>query len=127
MPLIDRFFDRGRKFLGSRYPIMCGAMTWISDPGLVSSVCKLDENTITREEAQFEVERFWVGALRRAAVDGDVVKGSLMAGQSVGLVKEIKPLAAIIQEMIAEAEEEMLRLRRIFDQAENEKIQKRQG
>ena len=33
---------------------------------------KLDENTITREEAQFEVERFWVGALRRAAVDGDV-------------------------------------------------------
>jgi enoyl-[acyl-carrier protein] reductase II len=88
---------------------------------------ELDENTITREEAQFEVERFWVGALRRAAVDGDVVKGSLMAGQSVGLVKEIKPLAAIIQEMIAEAEEEMLRLRRIFDQAENEKIQKRQG
>jgi enoyl-[acyl-carrier protein] reductase II len=88
---------------------------------------KLDENTITREEAQFEVERFWVGALRRAAVDGDVVKGSLMAGQSVGLVKEIKPLAAIIQEMIAEAEEEMQRLRRIFDQAENEKIQKRQG
>jgi enoyl-[acyl-carrier protein] reductase II len=88
---------------------------------------KLDENTITREEAHFEVERFWVGALRRAAVDGDVVKGSLMAGQSVGLVKEIKPLAAIIQEMIAEAEEEMQRLRRIFDQAENEKIQKRQG
>ena len=88
---------------------------------------KLDENAITREEAQFEVERFWVGALRRAAVDGDVVKGSLMAGQSVGLVKEIKPLAAIIQEMIAEAEEEMQRLRRIFDQAENEKIQKRQG
>jgi enoyl-[acyl-carrier protein] reductase II len=87
---------------------------------------KLDENIITREEAQFEVERFWVGALRRAAVDGDVVKGSLMAGQSVGLVKEIKPLAAIIQEMIAEAEEEMLRLRRIFDQAENEKFQKRQ-
>jgi enoyl-[acyl-carrier protein] reductase II len=67
-----------------------------------------------------------VGALRRAAVDGDVVKGSLMAGQSVGLVKEIKPLAAIIQEMIAEAEEEMLRLRCIFDQAENEKFQKRQ-
>ena len=87
---------------------------------------KLDENTITREEAQFEVERFWVGALRRAAVDGDVVKGSLMAGQSVGLVKEIKPLAAIIQEMIAEAEEEMQRLRRFFDQGENEKIQKRQ-
>ena len=39
MPVIDRFFERGRKFLGSRFPVMCGAMTWISDPGLVSSVC----------------------------------------------------------------------------------------
>ena len=34
MPIIDRFFDPGPKFLGSRYPVMCGAMTWISDPGL---------------------------------------------------------------------------------------------
>jgi enoyl-[acyl-carrier protein] reductase II len=80
---------------------------------------KLDKNIITREEAQFEVERFWVGALRRAAVDGDVVKGSLMAGQSVGLVQEVKPLAAIIEEMIVEAEEEMQRLRHILGQAES--------
>jgi enoyl-[acyl-carrier protein] reductase II len=78
---------------------------------------KLDENIITREEAQFEVERFWVGALRRAAVDGDVVKGSLMAGQSVGLVKEIKPLKAIIEEMVVEAEAEMQRLQRLFSEA----------
>jgi enoyl-[acyl-carrier protein] reductase II len=76
---------------------------------------KLDENLITREEAQFEVERFWVGALRRAAVDGDVVKGSLMAGQSVGLVKEIKPLKAIIDEIVTEAEAEMQRIKGLFD------------
>jgi enoyl-[acyl-carrier protein] reductase II len=78
---------------------------------------KLDENIITREEAQFEVERFWVGALRRAAVDGDVVKGSLMAGQSVGLVQEIKPLKTIIDEMVVEAEVEMQRLKRLFSEA----------
>ena len=72
---------------------------------------------IGREEAQFEVERFWVGALRRAAVDGDVVKGSLMAGQSVGLVKEIKPLKTIIAEMVAESEAEMQRLKRLFAEA----------
>lgn len=29
--LNDYFFARGREFLGSRYPILCGAMTWISD------------------------------------------------------------------------------------------------
>jgi len=83
---------------------------------------KLDENLITREEAQFEVERFWVGALRRAAVDGDVAKGSLMAGQSVGLVKEIKPLKTIIEEMVAEAEAEMQRLKRLFTEAHADRL-----
>ena len=75
---------------------------------------QIDQNLISREEAQFEVEKFWVGALRRAAVEGDVVEGSLMAGQSVGLVEEIKPLKAIVEEMVTEAEAEMQRLRLMF-------------
>ncbi|RMD81177.1 MAG: nitronate monooxygenase, partial [Lentisphaerae bacterium] len=37
--LLDRFFQRGREFLGSQYPILCGAMTWVSEPKLVSTVC----------------------------------------------------------------------------------------
>jgi enoyl-[acyl-carrier protein] reductase II len=36
--LIDRFLTTGREFLGCKYPIMCGAMTWVSDPKLVSAV-----------------------------------------------------------------------------------------
>jgi enoyl-[acyl-carrier protein] reductase II len=36
--LIDAFFKKGRRFLGCRYPIICGAMTWVSDPKLVSSI-----------------------------------------------------------------------------------------
>ena len=36
--LIDSFFQKGRDFLGSRHHIMCGAMTWVSDPQLVSAV-----------------------------------------------------------------------------------------
>ena len=36
--LIDRFLDIGREFLGCKYPIMCGAMTWISDPQLVKAM-----------------------------------------------------------------------------------------
>jgi len=35
--LIDKFFENGRQFLGCKYPIMCGAMTWVSDPKLVSA------------------------------------------------------------------------------------------
>jgi len=36
--LIERFLKSGREFLGCNLPIMCGAMTWISDPKLVSAV-----------------------------------------------------------------------------------------
>ena len=37
--LSDSFFERGREFLGVQYPLISGAMTWISDPRLVSTVC----------------------------------------------------------------------------------------
>ncbi len=77
---------------------------------------KLDHNLIDREQALHAVERFWVGALRNAVMDGDVAKGSLMAGQSVGLVNEIKPLQSIIDEMVTEAESELRRLKEIFDE-----------
>jgi enoyl-[acyl-carrier protein] reductase II len=206
--IIEKFLNVGRKFLGCKDPIMCGAMTWISDPQLVSAVSgaggfgliaggiatgrmmahllmmgaagiqmgtrfvmseectaypkfkevfrrakakdaiatpqfdgrlpvipvralknegtiefaklrlellnKLGNCIIDREEAQFEVERFWVGALKNAAVDGEITKGSLMAGQSVGLVNEIKPLKRIFDEMVNDAETELQRLKRLF-------------
>ena len=73
---------------------------------------KLDNGIIDRDEALMEVEKFWVGALRSAVVDGDVKSGSLMAGQSVGLVRDIKPIAAIIQEFVQDAEETLQVLRR---------------
>lgn len=66
---------------------------------------QLDSEMINRDGAQMKVEEFWVGALRSAVVDGDVKKGSLMAGQSVGLVSEIKPIADIIREFVDDAEE----------------------
>ncbi|MEE2997322.1 MAG: nitronate monooxygenase [Pseudomonadota bacterium] len=54
-------------------------------------------------EARLKIEHFWAGALRRAVVDGDVETGSLMAGQSVGMVREEKPVADIISDLLAEA------------------------
>jgi len=76
---------------------------------------RLDAGEIDRQEAQFEVERFWVGALREAVIAGDVSGGSLMAGQSVGLADRIMPLKAIIGEMIGDAEAEVQRLKTIFN------------
>ena len=37
--LFDRLSEAGRRFLGVRYPFICGAMTWVSDPKLVAAVC----------------------------------------------------------------------------------------
>jgi len=65
---------------------------------------KLKNKQISRRDAQYEVEKYWVGALRRAVQDGDVEYGSLMAGQSVGLVNQIKPVRVIVRELVADAE-----------------------
>ena len=75
---------------------------------------KLENQSMDRDEAQYEVERFWVGALKRAVIDGDVTKGSLMAGQSVGLVEDVKPLKTIIDEMVEHAEAELQRLKKVL-------------
>jgi enoyl-[acyl-carrier protein] reductase II len=55
-------------------------------------------------EAQLQIEHYWAGALRRAVIDGDVENGSLMAGQSVGMVKSEEPVASIIAQLMAESE-----------------------
>ncbi len=58
---------------------------------------------VAKDAAQLEIEHFWAGALRRAVIDGDVEGGSLMAGQSVGMVSKEQPAADIVQELIAQA------------------------
>lgn len=58
------------------------------------------------EGASFEeLELLTLGGLRKAVVDGDVVSGSIMAGQSAGLVKEELTCAELIQKLIKEADE----------------------
>jgi len=71
---------------------------------------KLERGEITRQEAQFQVEGFWAGALRRAVQEGDIDRGSLMAGQSVGLISEIRPVREIVRTLTREAEETFDRL-----------------
>ena len=77
---------------------------------------QIRKGEMTREQAQFEVERFWIGSLRRAVVDGDVDTGSLMAGQSVGLMRDIKPMKDSIQELVDQADAELQRIAGQVDQ-----------
>ncbi len=195
--LLSNLMKRGGEFLNCEYPVICGAMTWVSEPELAAAVsnsggfgclaggiatgkmmahtllmgaagvqlgtrfvmteeCRahekfkavfrranardaistpqydsklpvvavralrnkglqgfgqlqltllkqLEAGEITRENAQEQVETFWMGALRKAVVDGDVEHGSLMAGQSVGLVDKIVPVRELIAELIDDA------------------------
>ena len=53
---------------------------------------------------KMELEKFTLGALRRAVHEGDVNRGSLMAGQDASYIKEIRPLRVILEEMMKEYE-----------------------
>ncbi|VAV93104.1 Enoyl-[acyl-carrier-protein] reductase [FMN] [hydrothermal vent metagenome] len=64
----------------------------------------LDAGEIEMGEAQLQIEHFWAGALRKAVIDGDVENGSVMAGQSVGMVKAEESVSEIIASLTTEAE-----------------------
>ncbi len=69
----------------------------------------LDAGEVDMGEAQLQIEHFWAGALRRAVIDGDVEAGSIMAGQSVGMVTKDEPVAEIIAQLLEESETALTR------------------
>jgi enoyl-[acyl-carrier protein] reductase II len=75
----------------------------------VEVAAMLDRGDIDMEAAQLEIEKYWAGALRRAVIDGDVEYGSVMAGQSVGMVHVERPVVDIIAKLVSEAEEALAR------------------
>ncbi|MGE0154417.1 MAG: NAD(P)H-dependent flavin oxidoreductase [Reyranellaceae bacterium] len=76
----ERFLDKQREMIG-----------------------RFERGEIELKAAQLEIEHFWAGALRRAVIDGDVESGSIMAGQSVGMVISEQSTAQIIAELIDQA------------------------
>jgi enoyl-[acyl-carrier protein] reductase II len=64
----------------------------------------LDDDKVAMIEAQLQIEHYWAGALRRAVIDGDVEHGSVMAGQSVGMVTKEEPVSDIIEALMSECD-----------------------
>ena len=64
---------------------------------------RFNRGELSQKDAQLEIEHFWAGALRRAVIDGDVETGSLMAGQSVGMVTREQSTADILDELVGQA------------------------
>ena len=69
----------------------------------VEVIAKFRAGELDQKAAQLEIEHFWAGALRRAVIEGDVENGSLMAGQSVGMVTREQPTAEVIEEIVDQA------------------------
>jgi enoyl-[acyl-carrier protein] reductase II len=63
----------------------------------------LDGGSVEMAEAQLQIEHYWAGALRRAVIDGDCESGSVMAGQSVGMVTREEPAADILNSLVDQA------------------------
>ena len=67
-------------------------------------IARFRSGALDKKSAQLEIEHYWAGALRRAVIDGDVERGSVMAGQSVGMVNKIQPVSDILAELVSQAE-----------------------
>ncbi len=63
---------------------------------------------LEQEGADFmELEKLTLGSLRKAVIDGDVVNGTLMAGQIAGLIKSEESCSDIVKGIVEEAEKLM--------------------
>ena len=52
---------------------------------------------------RMELEKLTLGGLKRAVFEGDMENGSVMMGQIAGLVKEIRPVKAILEDIYGKA------------------------
>jgi enoyl-[acyl-carrier protein] reductase II len=67
------------------------------------TLARFQSGELDKAAAQLAIEHFWAGALRRAVIEGDVEQGSMMAGQSVGMVTRVQPTSEIIAELVDQA------------------------
>ena len=98
-----------------RATVVTGRSTGHPVRGLKNKLSKEFEELEKRGASVEELEKLGTGKLRLAVVEGDTKWGSLMAGQSAGLVRKIEPAAAIIEDIINGAAAEIERLKRFAD------------
>ncbi len=79
------------------------------------AISRFERGEIDAKAVQDEIEHFWVGALKRAAIDGDVENGSVMAGQSVGLIDREMPAAEIIENLVEASVTEISKRRKLLE------------
>ncbi|WNZ96943.1 enoyl-[acyl-carrier-protein] reductase FabK [Streptococcus iniae] len=72
---------------------------------LTSAYAKAEKEYLTDQKTAEDIEEMGAGSLRQAVVDGDVVNGSVMAGQIAGLIKKEESCKEIIEDLYYGASE----------------------
>ncbi len=80
-----------------------GAPVRVIKNSMTREYLKMESQNVSRDE----LEQLTLGSLRKAVLEGDTKNGSLMAGQICGLVKEVKPVAQILEEIYEGAKQEL--------------------
>ncbi|UNC92757.1 enoyl-[acyl-carrier-protein] reductase FabK [Candidatus Contubernalis alkaliaceticus] len=88
---------------------------------LKNKLFRLIEKLETENAPKEEIEKMGVGRLRAAAKEGDIVMGSVMAGQSAALVEKIEPAGDIVRQVMAQACEIMKNLNQVSKSCLGEK------
>lgn len=88
-----------------------GAPVRVIKNNMTREYLKMESQGVTRDE----LEQLTLGSLRKAVLDGDTKNGSLMAGQICGLVKEIKPVADILEELYDGVKAELKKMNENWD------------
>ncbi|MCX6091168.1 MAG: nitronate monooxygenase, partial [Candidatus Atribacteria bacterium] len=89
---------------GDRSTVMTGFTTGHPVRCLKNKLTRKFEELESRGANREEIEALGSGGLRRAACDGDVEEGSIMAGQIAGLIDEIKPVKDVIHSLMSEVQ-----------------------
>lgn len=76
-----------------------GAPVRILKNEMAREYLELEKNAASRDE----LESITLGALRRAVLDGDVKRGSVMMGQTAGIIDSVKPVKDVLADLINDA------------------------
>ena len=88
---------------GDRDAVVTGRSTGHPVRNLRNNLTRILDKMEKDGNSSEEIEKIAAGGLRKAAGDGDVDEGSVMAGQIAALINDIKPVREIIEDMVNEA------------------------
>lgn len=94
-----------------RDAVVTGRSTGAPVRALKNKLTKEYQRLESENASAEEIEQLGVGGLRRAFEEGDVQMGSLMAGQSAAMVKEIMPCADIIKNYFEDVDNVLARIK----------------